>query len=220
MSLGRSKREREVKFAILTEKDFERVLARLGPGIRRVVQVNLYLDTSRHELAAGGRMLRARVTSAGDCLLTFKEMVRFDGGEMEAREEEVPCDRGVLEKAIEVGLRNADLCKLLPEDVLSALPADALMVRAWAKTERFVRKMDADVKVYLDRTAYPGGVEDFELEVECDDVSRARAVAEELVGAAGVALLPQTRTKNQRAIMAARGGGGRLSMRQLLEALD
>lgn len=192
--------ERETKFEIDGAHHFQRLLAVLGPRLQRVVQWNLYLDTADWALRRNGAVLRGRVRSDGLCVVTYKELrEKGSDGSMLATEIEAECHGSLIRAMAEGGMSRQLVRASLPEAMVRRLPAQELLLKSWAKTMRHMVAEGAFL-ICADETVFPGGHRDFELEVEGPDTRQAFELALRLLEEASLAPVPQTRTKNQRAM--------------------
>lgn len=193
--------ERELKFRLAGEADWRRLEAVLGPPSARLEQVNTYLDTPGREVAAGRAMLRLR-SEDGRKAMTYKRGVRVEGGYFEARETESALGEEEWSR-----LGAGDLAGLEDLPPLKALRADGVSGPLASCGEvRNLRQrfpLPTGDHLELDRTEFPNGRTDFEIEVETLQPEAVRALVEELAARAGVPLAIQEQTKYERFLEAA-----------------
>jgi len=185
--------ERELKLRLPDEAAWRRFRDSLGPPGACLEQINLYLDTPELEVAACRGMLRLR-RQEGDWSVTYKRGLQVERGYFEALEVESPWPASPGPAPDPAGLEH------LPP--LQALRAEgirgALAVRGEVRNLRLRYPLpDGDV-LELDRTTFPGGRVDFEVEVETLQPQRVLLTLEELARRAGVALHIQEQTKYER----------------------
>lgn len=188
--------EQELKFRLRGESDWARLQEVLGPPAQRLEQVNTYLDTPDRAVAGGRGMVRLR-SENGERVLTFKRGVRVEGGYFEAREVEVPLGEAEWERA-----RAGDLEALEALEPLRALRDSG--VRGPLAPSGEVRNLrqrfplPSGEVLELDRTLFPNGREDFEIEVETRRPEEIRREVQALAERAGIELEVQRRTKYER----------------------
>ncbi|MEW6279767.1 MAG: CYTH domain-containing protein [Candidatus Eremiobacterota bacterium] len=192
--------ERELKFA-LDRAGYERMAECLGTPFEEVEQVNVYLDTASSQIEAMRAALRLR-REGGQLLLTYKRGRAQTGAYFEIAEFEVPItpDQWL---GLETGSSLPDLEPLqeLHRDVPSLDPLVCL-----GRVENLRRRYPlptGDV-AELDRTVFPNGRVDYELEVETAD---PEAVERWLREHAGFPLVAQQTTKYRRFLDAIRPAG-------------
>lgn len=168
----------------------------LGVPLATIDQVNLYLETADRQVASGRRMVRLR-REGGRWILTYKRGLQVQAGYFEAREVEA-----VLCANPEAGWSQADLPGLEPLAPLRALRADGvvgdLSVSGEVHNLRARYRLSNGDILELDRTRFPGGREDWEVEVETPRPEEVRALLAGLADQAGVALEEQRQTKYER----------------------
>jgi uncharacterized protein YjbK len=187
--------ECEVKLRLASRADLDRLLARLPAPRRWGLQLNLYLDTPDGTLAANGMSLRLRVTP-DHARLTLKVGRGVDGCTFRCIEIEEAIDRGAAIAWIQ-GTGPLPLGAAFDE-AARHLNAAALVAGNWSLTHRALCDTDG-MTVEVDETLFPDGSRDWEVEVEHPDPDAALAVVRRFADLAGVALAPQTRTKQARA---------------------
>lgn len=188
--------ERELKMRLEGAEAAQRLGMALGLPFETVQQVNLYLETTDHQVASGRSMVRLRCEE-GRWILTYKRGLQVQAGYFEAREVEA-----VLCANPEAGWSQADLPGLETLAPLRALRADGvvgdLSVSGEVHNLRARYRLSNGDILELDRTRFPGGREDWEVEVETPRPEEVRALLAGLADQAGVALEEQRQTKYER----------------------
>lgn len=203
--------EVELKLALVDPGRFDALLAALPPPSRVIEQRNHYLTDPDGTLAKGRVMLRVRerweVVGAErrliDAVMTAKRKRSDEHGIFVADEHE---------HAVELKAWRAFTAG---EGTMEALEGPAL---AWARGEVGLKALAVQgamtnrrhvvpwggFTLEVDRTEYPDGTVDAEIEVETDDGEGARGLIETMAREAEVELTPQALTKYERFL--ARGG--------------
>jgi uncharacterized protein YjbK len=185
--------EREIKLRLADEASWLRLQAVLGDPSASLDQVNVYLDTPSLEVAGRRGMLRLRGQD-GVWSLTWKRGLRMERGYFEALEVECPLD--------EAAGQCPDLSVLEHLPPVRALRADGiaepLALRGEVRNLRQRYPLTDCAVLELDRTTFPGGRVEFEVEVETLHPEQVTALLEDLARRAGVVLLVQDRTKYER----------------------
>ncbi|MGI5845395.1 MAG: CYTH domain-containing protein [Candidatus Xenobium sp.] len=168
----------------------------LGVPLATLEQVNLYLETTDGQVASGRSMVRLR-REEGRWTLTYKRGLQVQAGYFEAREVEA-----LLGASPEAEWSEADLPGLESLAPLRALRADGVLGELSVSGEVYnlrarYRLSNGDI-LELDRTRFPGGREDWEVEVETRRPEEVRALLTDLFDRAGVALEEQRQTKYER----------------------
>lgn len=191
--------ERELKFQLRDEAAWRALQVVLGAPAGRLEQVNAYLDTPDRRVAARREMVRLRREN-GDRVLTYKQGVRVEDGYFEAREFEAPVSEDEWDRV----LAGDELQHLEPLTVLRAsIGPGPLQVTGEVRNLRTRFPLPNGDVLELDRTEFPGGRVDHEVEVETADPDEVRDLLEDLAERAGVRLEVQTRTKYERFLEAA-----------------
>ena len=157
--------------------------------------LNVYLDTEDRALKSARGSLRLRVTP-DHARMTAKWGRGVAGCTFRCVEVETPVDRGASVAFLEgrgplpmvAGFGNV-------ADVTAGRP---LAITNWSLTHRTICDVDGFV-VEADETMFSDGSRDFEVEVETLDPEAALALMQRIAATAGIALTPQTRTKQGRA---------------------
>ena len=199
--------ERELKFVIASAADYQLVLKRLAPGARPLVQLNHYmLGNPDGALARGEAMLRLR-ESGGSFVLAFKSRLSVEGAYFSCREVEAPIP---AREAAALLADGADLTASGPPPWrLAAVVDPSPWVRSAGTscTYRVRAPLPTGDLAELDRSLFPGGIEDYELEVETTTPKPVQDLVAELGRSLGLVLPPQTRTKYRRFLDAIRAQG-------------
>jgi uncharacterized protein YjbK len=205
-------RERELKFHIGSLDDFLalRDAADLGTRGQPIRQVNRYFDTSDLLLAGQGIMLRAR--EAEQCYLTLKCGREVSAGTFDSQEFESVISRSCLLAALESPVSLLDLNVPAIGELTRRVGRPPLEVAGTLVNERLRREFQGRV-LELDRMTFPDESENYELEMETDDLASARLWLEELLRARGVRFEPQTLTKFEQLLEWYRTHGDKRSIR-------
>lgn len=188
--------ERELKFRLRGEEDWRAVQRLLGEPAARLEQENVYLDTAEGSVESRREMVRLR-REGGARVLTYKQGVRVEDGYFEAREFEAPVTAEQWRLLLE-GSEEA-LEGLAPlRELRAAVGRGALRSTGRVRNLRLCYPLSQGEKLELDRTEFPGGRVDFEIEVETSDPERVRLELHGLAARAGFPLEVQTRTKYER----------------------
>ncbi len=196
-------REREWKLALASEADADSLRSVLPPPFEETIQNNTYWDLPGRPLSAAGVLVRLRLEErarGARAFVTVKDAaVRSAGGLFEAPEdeEEVP-----VAAAREV-LAGARGLASLGTGVLARLARrqgalDRLEQWGAMKNLRRRYRLAGDLVVELDRTEFPDGGVEWEIELESAEVAAAARALSALLGRAGVVAQPQTLTKSER----------------------
>lgn len=188
--------ECELKMRLPGEQAARRLGTVLGAPLATVEQVNLYLETADGQVASGPSMVRLR-REEGRWTLTYKRGLQVQAGYFEAREVEA-----LLDASPEAEWSEADLPGLESLAPLRALRADGVPGELSVLGEVYnlrasYRLSNGDI-LELDRTRFPGGREDWEVEVETRRPEEVRALLADLFDRVGVALEEQRQTKYER----------------------
>lgn len=186
--------EKELKYA-LDEQGYEALKTLLGEPQERVLQVNVYLDLADNRMDRLYGTLRLRQEEDAR-MVTYKRGRTQRGAYFELSEWEAPLTEEQFSS-----LRNGvvqphwwnelEPLRRFREDVPDA---DRLRAQGQVENLRIRYPLPTGDLAELDRTVFPDGRVDYELEVETED---PKAVDRHLHGL-GVPLDPQTRTKYRR----------------------
>lgn len=190
-------RECELKLCVESREGYLdlREADRWGSRGTPVRQVNYYFDTE--DLSLGSQRMMLRVRDAGRCILTLKCGREASPGNFDSAEFEVEIPRQRLEAALERpdSLLDPELSPVA--ELLARVGRLDLRLAGRLVNERVCREVDG-WKLEVDRLTFPDGSESYELELETEDVDRARAWLEEELDARGIAHRPQRFTKFER----------------------
>jgi uncharacterized protein YjbK len=187
--------ESEIKYLLQGAEDYRRLAGPggLGEPRRTERQENFYLDTADGILSGKRIMLRLRRLSTA-AVLTWKRGAEVEAGFFRSQEIEGPLS---LEEAAEVLAHPAALYHLpLPpvEETRARFGELTLQVVGSLVNERTFHQAPG-FQVELDRVTFPDGSQFFEVEVETEDPSAARAWLEETFRSLGVNAAPSRMTK-------------------------
>ena len=194
--------ERELKFALEGREAYEHALRALGSGEGRELANHYFLGDREKRLDRGEALVRLR-TAGRMAWLAFKTGLVREGALFTSIEVEDEIDP-VAAEAILAGER--DLLGLsLPSAraALEALGPSSLRLGGSSRTWRTVVRLPGGTMAEIDRCEFPGGREDWEIEIETTDPGAAEKDLRSVLGPAGVALVPQTKTKYRRFLEAA-----------------
>ncbi|HXE72503.1 MAG TPA: CYTH domain-containing protein [Candidatus Nitrosotenuis sp.] len=189
--------ERELKYRLAGPADYQALLTELGRPCAQALQVNVYFEAPDGRIEAARSVLRLRCEGEAR-LLTYKRGLSQEEGYFQAREVEEEVDPATAERLL-AGDLSEDLWALSP---LAALARDLgrcpLHVRGRTENLRLRFPLPGGDFLELDRTVFPGGQVEFEVEVETRQPDQVRAWLEGLWARTGVVVEPQTRTKYER----------------------
>jgi uncharacterized protein YjbK len=167
---GAEAEEREIKLKIPTPELYKKLVADL-PGPEGVVhQRNHYFDTGDGCLVRRGLMLRVR-DEDGEIIVTLKGPAKRHGFASVRTEVEEGLQRDLWEQILhgQGALEHLDAAPLrMLEPILGGR---TLKLLGWIDNERRIHRLSSgplDLTVELDRTRFPDGSEEYELEVEVD----------------------------------------------------
>ncbi len=189
--------EKELKFVLPGPEHH----ARLSSEFRsppESLQINRYFfGAPGNPLAAGTAMLRLR-EEAGKYTLTFKGRLEASRGYFTSDEVEEEIPAPVAREMIARGIRPSNRCPAPVAAAASADPSRAFSEGGSSSTFRSRAPIPTGDAIEIDRCAFPGGILDYEAEIETDDPSAASGYVEDLFARIGVPIVPQTRTKYRR----------------------
>lgn len=166
--------ESEIKYSLFGRDDHQKLVGPDGlKGAAGVeLQKNHYLDTRDLRLAGGMAMIRLR-TSSGGAILTFKRGSELEAGVFRATEVEAPLEGGTVEEI----LRDPKNLYALPIPPVEAFRSrfgepDLLWVGVLVNERKRFR--DGRFLAEVDRMVFPDGSEEYEVEVETEDLPAAR----------------------------------------------
>lgn len=200
-------REIELKRLLVGENADERIIAALGEGVAKdAVQTNHLFDTDDRALRRARHTMRLR-KEEDEAFLTAKGPTRRVGRDTGSKvEAEVAIDRALAEDLLAERADPLDtLRSLLPDPAYVPLWRDLEHARAGralrpcGRFENRRRVVPAQlpsglaVAVEIDRTQFPNGAVDYEVEIELPDeqaVAEAERWLDELARGAGVETKP------------------------------
>lgn len=188
--------ERELKLR-LQDGEAAGLLARvLGEPFEIVEQLNVYLDTRARQVASSRSMVRLR-REGGRWSLTYKRGLRVQAGYFEAREVEVPLAALPQTDWSELGLSGLE--DLAPLEALRAdgVPGE-LAISGEVHNRRSRYRLSQGEVLELDRTRFPDGRVDWEVEVETRRPDEVRGLLADLAQRAGILFEEQDKTKYER----------------------
>ncbi len=150
-------------------------------------------------MRAARTLLRLRF-EGGHAWVTVKGPARVSaGGIFEAEEDEEEVAIAPARRAARVGSGLAALGGGVLER-LQARFGDLAALEVWGTIENLRRRfaLGDGTTLEVDRTRFPGGIVDWELEVECADPAACRAAITALLDRARARYRPQTQTKSER----------------------
>jgi len=190
--------EQELKYRLRDLDEFERLIAALGGPEATAEQLNHYfVGDAGGVLERGEAMLRLRLTR-DSAALAFKSGLVRDGALFRCEEVEAPVARE-LGEAMEAG--KADPLALdhpASREALRVLGSGPLRVAGASRTLRSRIRLESGEILEADRCSFPGGFEDFEIELETDDPATSASFLRREAGFHGIVLRPQEKTKYRR----------------------
>ena len=199
---GAEAEEREIKLKIPTLELYQKLAVAL-PGTEGVVhQRNHYFDTGDGCLVRRGLMLRVR-DEDGEINVTLKGPAKCHGSAWVRTEVEEGLERDLWEQILggQRALEHVDVAPLrMLEPILGGR---TLKLLGWVDNERRIHRLSSgplDLTVELDRTRFPDGSEEYELEVEEDRHRQeaAETCLREMMSELGLSWELQSKGKYQR----------------------
>ncbi len=195
--------ETELKFSLHDLEAYETVIRNLGPARRVREQTNHYFTGDEGgRLQNGEAMVRLREEDGG-FRLAFKEGLVVEGACFRCREveEDLPPETG---RALLAGTRQPGETGGEASRALTASLGEAtLSIAGTSRTKRVELDLPGGVVLQADHAVFPGGREDFELEIETADPGEAERELRRLLGRRGIVPKAQTKTKYRRFLEAA-----------------
>lgn len=190
--------ERELKFALATVQDYEK-LRRVLPNFQKTTrQRNFYFDTPSRHLAARRIMLRVR-EEAGEISICLKRNAQVAAGYFRAEEITHLLDQQVWEKIKTGSLSLHELSPLpLGEELIGLLQSEPLHILGSIETERSYFWHEQGFCIELDRVRMSHGEEEYEVEVETEKPETPRSFLLQLFAAQQIAWEEQKFTKYER----------------------
>lgn len=189
--------EKELKVILDGAGEYRRLLAFLPRPLRLERLTNHYFDTPELELQQQGMMLRIRTsdTSGSRPLLTLKWNLRVVRGTFLVDQVELPVDGATLRQY----LRIPSPPDLWPREIREQLARNAihqpLQIIGRSETRRTVIRVPSGLLLELDACRFAGGFEDYELEVEGQDMGSIRKEVRKMLAACGIPVREQRRSK-------------------------
>ena len=189
--------EKELKIIIHTEKDFQKLLKKLPDYQKTVFQTNYYWDTKDFQFLKNSINIRIRFEDSNNPVITVKHGNTINNGYFIADEYE--SEYTGLEKKFEIGekLDLQSLSSKLSEKINEVSDSSSLICLGSLKTIRRLYKLNC-YKIELDHVFFPEGNEDYELEVETNDIDNLRPLIKALFKKLSVIYSNQSQTKYQR----------------------
>ncbi len=194
--------ENELKLGLARAGDLPRLLSALPRPSAVISQSNHYFVDPEGRTARSGVMVRVREERDGDgtrraVRLTLKRRTSIVEGVFSSQELEAPVDLAVWQGIV---AGDQDLAAA-PLDLVRSLCAElgigSLVRQGTMANVRHVIAHRGFV-LEVDRTTFPDGSVDVEVEVETDDPDGARALVQEVAAKAGIELFVQTKGKYAR----------------------
>ncbi len=208
--------EIELKIGLASEADRTLLIKKFGPPEQAISQRNLFLDGENGELRAEKYVLRVRrereFPAAGPAIerVTLALKGKNTGTGVVSKREEIESPLGLSMEEIERSPERLLLMASRPIAVLKErIPTlEALRLLGFFDNDRSVLHVALDIEgasvktVWeVDRTVFPGGRVDCELEIELEDEHGAEAIAkavEQALSEAGIKTVPQPQGKFSR----------------------
>ncbi len=191
--------ENEIKFELPDRESFLRLRDHFQRLSKKPAatenQLNHYLDTADLRLSRALVMLRLR--DGKEKILTLKSGTRVEEGHFRARELEAALSEEEFRRVLEDphSLYRLDL---QPVAVLRREFGELPLRKIGSLANTRTRLEVEEHTVELDRMEFPGGREEYELEIEAEDSDKARAWCHKHFQTLGLTPRPSTETKFQR----------------------
>jgi len=196
--------EVEIKLGLRSPEELETLLDHLPSPSYVIEQANHYFDTPDGRLSAARIMLRVREERRSDkpgvqaVAAAKRRKSRTAKARHEAEEIEHVLSPKIWQAVVEGTTNLAALDSPVVDWVRGELgELTTLAVLGVVENKRHVVHHEGFV-LEVDRTGFPDGSVDAEVEVETRDIDGARAVVEAAAAAAGVALFDQNKGKHRR----------------------
>lgn len=190
--------ELEVKYELPDSAAFERLRARLerqASETRTLHQTNHYFDSADRRLARGLAILRIRITDRA--ILAYKKGEEVEPGQFRSQEFEVALE----EAEVETVLADPRALLALPHEPVQELLVDhpdlVLTQLGTLINHRHVFELDGR-RLELDHLRFGDSHEEFELELESDDMAEAARWCQQLLESENLPVLPSRLTKLHR----------------------
>ncbi|MHC5039411.1 MAG: CYTH domain-containing protein [Planctomycetota bacterium] len=191
-------KEVELKFAIAHREDVKRLIQAFGEPQTTWEQVNHYfLGDAKGCLDRGEALLRLR-EFAGRAVLAFKTDLVREGALFQCEETEVELDPSTASALLAGEVNPLALENPASKRAREALGEGFPRVGGYSITQRTQIPLESGEVLEIDHSRFPGGVEDFEIEVETSDPTTTASFLRGVAGRMGIVLRPQTKTKLRR----------------------
>ena len=197
--------ETEIKLRIDSFPDYLKLLGCLGPMDTEEHQRSAFFDSEDQRLGQAGWALRVRIEGRRG-LITLKGMASDHGLAVTRREIEAEVPRAVASEVCDLRRDILSLDAEPVEVVKRDFPGISLTRLVMFDNLRRSRRMQLGDGVYtleVDKTQFPDGSVEYELEVEVTDPEEAERVEEHLrrmFGSLGIPFVRQSETKLARAL--------------------
>jgi len=190
-------RELELKLAIDSVLDFQRLSEALPGFEEEKIQRNIYFDDQR-QLAGRRMMLRLRIEPPSAWLTLKIANSRREGVfDSEEIEEAVPLDLALALEAQSRAILRIDAAVIEESRTRCGSPLENMVEWGRVENRRRCYRVASGLLVEMDETRFPGGVLRWEVEVEGDTPALAREFLDRIANEVGVTLHAQTQTKSQ-----------------------
>jgi uncharacterized protein YjbK len=190
-------RELELKLAIDSALDYQRLCEALPGFEEEKKQRNIYFDDQR-QLAARRMMLRLRIEPPSAWLTLKIASSRRDGVfDSEEIEEAVALDLALALEAEPRAIMRIDAAVIEESRTRCESPLQNLVEWGRVENRRRCYRVSSGLLVEMDETRFPDGVLRWEVEAEGDTPTLAREFLDRIAMEVGVTLQAQTQTKSQ-----------------------
>ncbi|MGE3166074.1 MAG: CYTH domain-containing protein [Planctomycetota bacterium] len=191
--------EVELKLQLVSSEDYVTLCARLPSFLGEQVQRNVYFDVPGGRLRQARVLLRLRVEGPRAWLTVKYAPTIEDDGLFAVPEDEEPLSTEVAARVLagEVPLDDVDSIVL---ERLRAAVGNTTGLRPWGRLENVRRRyrLSPEWVVEVDRTEFPGGLVEWEVELEGADPRGGATLLSPYLE--GVRWLPQRKPKSQRLV--------------------
>ena len=190
-------RELELKLAIDSALDYQRLCEALPGFEEEKKQRNIYFDDQR-QLAARRMMLRLRIEPPSAWLTLKIASSRREGVfDSEEIEEAVALDLALALEAEPRAIMRIDAAVIEESRTRCESPLQNLVEWGRVENRRRCYRVSSGLLVEMDETRFPDGVLRWEVEAEGDTPTLAREFLDRIAMEGGVTLQAQTQTKSQ-----------------------
>ncbi|MBT5737233.1 MAG: CYTH domain-containing protein [Planctomycetes bacterium] len=190
-------RELELKLAIDSALDYQRLCEALPGFEEEKKQRNIYFDDQR-QLAARRMMLRLRIEPPSAWLTLKIASSRREGVfDSEEIEEAVALDLALALEAEPRAIMRIDAAVIEESRTRCESPLQNLVEWGRVENRRRCYRVSSGLLVEMDETRFPDGVLRWEVEAEGDTPTLAREFLDRIAMEVGVTLQAQTQTKSQ-----------------------